>query len=94
MFAAFKFNLLFFNIFNKLLITNLLFSFFDKFFPLGFFSIKSKSLEYISKHYDLGNDFFSNWLDKTLTYSSAIYENKNDNPIDGFSISYFNKFCS
>ena len=39
---------------------------------------KSNSLEYISKHYDLGNDFFSNWLDKTLTYSSAIYENNND----------------
>ncbi|MDC1093334.1 cyclopropane-fatty-acyl-phospholipid synthase, partial [Pelagibacteraceae bacterium] len=40
---------------------------------------KTKSLKYISKHYDLGNDFFSQWLDKTLTYSSAIYENQNDN---------------
>ncbi len=40
---------------------------------------KSKSLKYISKHYDLGNEFFSHWLDKTLTYSSAIYENKDDN---------------
>jgi len=40
---------------------------------------KSKSLKYISKHYDLGNEFFSQWLDKTLTYSSAIYENQNDN---------------
>ncbi len=39
---------------------------------------KSKSLRHISKHYDLGNEFFSNWLDKTLTYSSAIYENEND----------------
>ena len=39
---------------------------------------KSNSLEYISKHYDLGNDFFSTWLDKSLTYSSAIYENHND----------------
>ena len=39
---------------------------------------KSNSLKYISKHYDLGNVFFSNWLDKTLTYSSAIYENEND----------------
>ena len=39
---------------------------------------KSKSLEYISKHYDLGNEFFAKWLDKTLTYSSAIYESKND----------------
>jgi cyclopropane-fatty-acyl-phospholipid synthase len=40
---------------------------------------KSKSLKYISKHYDLGNKFFSQWLDNTLTYSSAIYENQNDN---------------
>ena len=35
---------------------------------------KSRSKENISKHYDLGNDFFSLWLDKTLTYSSAIFE--------------------
>ena len=40
---------------------------------------KAKSLKYISKHYDLGNDFFANWLDKTLTYSSAIYERSDDN---------------
>ncbi len=40
---------------------------------------KSKSLEHISKHYDLGNEFFSKWLDKTLTYSSAIYSNENEN---------------
>ena len=35
-----------------------------------------KSKENISKHYDLGNEFFSLWLDKTLTYSSAIFENE------------------
>ena len=39
---------------------------------------RSKSKEYISKHYDLGNEFFSIWLDKTLTYSSAIYNKPND----------------
>ena len=39
---------------------------------------KSNSLKNISKHYDLGNEFFASWLDKTLTYSSAIYENKHD----------------
>ena len=36
---------------------------------------KKRSKENISKHYDLGNEFFSLWLDKTLTYSSAIFEN-------------------
>ena len=33
---------------------------------------KSRSKENISKHYDLGNEFFSLWLDPSLTYSSAI----------------------
>ena len=37
---------------------------------------KKRSKENISKHYDLGNDFFSLWLDKTLTYSSAIFDNQ------------------
>ena len=38
---------------------------------------KKRSKENIAKHYDLGNDFFSLWLDETLTYSSAIFENEN-----------------
>ena len=29
----------------------------------------------ISYHYDLGNDFYGLWLDKTMTYSSAVFEN-------------------
>ena len=36
----------------------------------------SRSKENIAKHYDLGNEFFSLWLDKTLTYSSAIFDQK------------------
>jgi cyclopropane-fatty-acyl-phospholipid synthase len=28
----------------------------------------------ISAHYDLGNDFYSLWLDPTMTYSSAIFK--------------------
>ena len=39
---------------------------------------KSRSKENIRKHYDLGNEFFSLWLDKTLTYSSAIFEEGNN----------------
>ena len=38
---------------------------------------KNRSRENIAKHYDLGNDFFSLWLDKTLTYSSAIFDEQN-----------------
>ena len=28
----------------------------------------------ISAHYDLGNEFYSQWLDPSMTYSSALYE--------------------
>ncbi len=35
---------------------------------------KSGSQKNISAHYDLGNEFYSLWLDPSMTYSSAIYE--------------------
>ncbi|MEE2745351.1 MAG: cyclopropane-fatty-acyl-phospholipid synthase family protein [Pseudomonadota bacterium] len=28
----------------------------------------------IAEHYDLGNEFFSKWLDSSLTYSSALFD--------------------
>ena len=49
---------------------------------------KSKSKKYISKHYDLGNEFFSLWLDKSLTYSSAVYKKEKDD----LEIAQRNKF--
>lgn len=33
----------------------------------------SGSRRNIHAHYDLGNDFYSLWLDQTMTYSSALY---------------------
>lgn len=35
---------------------------------------KSGSRRNIAFHYDLGNDFYRLWLDRSMTYSSAIYE--------------------
>jgi cyclopropane-fatty-acyl-phospholipid synthase len=35
---------------------------------------KKKSRDNISEHYDLGNDFFKLWLDRTMTYSSACFD--------------------
>ncbi len=35
---------------------------------------KNRSKKNIAQHYDLGNEFFSLWLDETLTYSSAIFD--------------------
>lgn len=32
----------------------------------------------IAHHYDLGNDFFSLWLDKTMTYSCAYFKRDSD----------------
>ncbi|MEL6286417.1 MAG: cyclopropane-fatty-acyl-phospholipid synthase family protein [Pseudomonadota bacterium] len=31
----------------------------------------------IMAHYDLGNDFYSTWLDPSMTYSSALFESPN-----------------
>lgn len=36
---------------------------------------KAGSRRNIAFHYDLGNDFYSHWLDRSMTYSSALYEN-------------------
>ena len=44
-----------------------------------FKNTKSRSKKNIAKHYDLGNDFFSLWLDNTLTYSSAIFDKETKN---------------
>ena len=32
----------------------------------------------IEAHYDLGNDFYKQWLDKTMSYSSALFSNDHD----------------
>ena len=55
------------------------FSFFNYVKNIFFKNTKKNSKEYISKHYDLGNEFFSLWLDKTLTYSSAIFDENKTN---------------
>ena len=49
---------------------------------------KSRSKENIAKHYDLGNDFFSLWLDDTLTYSSAIFDDKSKSLSDAQNNKY------
>ena len=39
---------------------------------------KSRAKKNIQYHYDLGNDFYKLWLDKTMTYSSAIFKNERE----------------
>jgi len=50
---------------------------------------KIKSKKNIQSHYDLGNNFYKIWLDKSMTYSSAIFKNKNDN----LQIAQINKYA-
>ena len=51
---------------------------------------REKSKQNISKHYDLGNEFFSTWLDKTLTYSCGIF-NSDDETLEKAQINKYNK---
>ena len=44
----------------------------------------------ISAHYDLGNNFYSRWLDPTMTYSSALYANEDMNLADAQNQKYAN----
>jgi len=39
---------------------------------------KNDSKEDIQSHYDIGNDFYSMWLDKTMTYSCAYFKDEDD----------------
>ena len=39
---------------------------------------RSGSKKNISFHYDLGNSFYEKWLDKSMTYSSAMFEKQTD----------------
>ncbi len=49
---------------------------------------KNRSKQNIAKHYDLGNDFFSLWLDKSLTYSSGIFSETTKNLSDAQNNKY------
>ena len=40
---------------------------------------KKGSKKNIHSHYDLGNNFYKIWLDKSMTYSSAIFKDETDN---------------
>ena len=39
---------------------------------------QSGSKRNISYHYDLGNQFYSRWLDRTMTFSSAVFQSETD----------------
>ncbi len=53
---------------------------------------KSGSKSNISYHYDMGNDFYSLWLDKSMTYSSALFDNKKYN-LEEAQINKYKNLC-
>jgi len=53
----------------------------------------AKSKKNISLHYDLGNDFFSTWLDKSLTYSCGIF-NSSKETLEQAQINKYNKLIN
>jgi len=55
-----------------------------------FSNTKERSKKNISLHYDLGNEFFSAWLDKTLTYSCGIF-NSSKETLEKAQINKYNK---
>ena len=44
---------------------------------------RSGSKKNISFHYDLGNSFYEKWLDESMTYSSAMFKDPEDNLLKG-----------
>lgn len=47
----------------------------------------------IAAHYDLGNDFYSLWLDPTMMYSCAYFETA-DTPLHDASLAKLERICS
>ena len=47
----------------------------------------------ISYHYDLGNDFYKEWLDESMTYSSALFKNKNLSLYDAQTFQLRLRYC-
>ena len=62
--------------------------FFNKFSHFKNKNSERQAKKNISYHYDLGNKFYSYWLDKSMTYSSAIFSKPND----GLEIAQKNKY--
>jgi len=53
----------------------------------------TESKKNITLHYDLGNDFFSTWLDKSLTYSCGIF-NSSQETLEQAQINKYNKLIN
>ena len=66
------------NIFRATTSLNIFSKFYFYFIYLFEKNTIAKSKRQISFHYDLGNNFYKFWLDRSMTYSSAIFSKSNN----------------
>ena len=59
--------------------SNIFFNIYSKFKHFLNENTKSQSKKNIQYHYDLGNSFYNKWLDRSMTYSSAYFDEKSQN---------------
>ena len=65
--------------------------FFKSFLNNNFYSnTRQRSKKNITSHYDLGNEFFSKWLDQSLTYSCGIFNTSNES-LEKAQVNKYNK---
>ncbi len=65
------------------------------FYHLSYFFKRNSvqgSRKNIMAHYDLGNDFYKLWLDETMTYSSALFQDMTSNPDEPLAIAQNRKY--
>jgi cyclopropane-fatty-acyl-phospholipid synthase len=64
----------------------------NRLFHLGKANSKRGSRKNISYHYDLGNDFYSTWLDRSFTYSSALFNSPEDS-LEQAQLNKYRRIC-
>ena len=72
--------------------SNIFFNIFSKFKHFLNENTKTQSKKNIEYHYDLGNKFYTKWLDRSMTYSSAYFEKETDNLFDA-QLNKYNKIA-
>ena len=77
---------------NKIMYGRKLFNYFNYLRHLLKANTKVGSKKNISYHYDMGNDFYSLWLDDSMTYSSAIF-NKQTSNLNEAQLNKYKNLC-
>ncbi|MBL0899176.1 MAG: class I SAM-dependent methyltransferase [Reyranella sp.] len=67
---------------GKMVRTNMLHNLMLKFLHRRHDNTREGSKKNIHAHYDLGNEFYSLWLDPSMTYSAALYDGEEAKPLE------------